>query len=73
MILDENPNCPPKFVKNCIFKFLLIIKKKKKVQFFLFFFFYILLDLFYDCANFWVNRSITATRHKPVYRGDNEN
>ena len=33
MILDENPNFPPKFVKILINK-----KKKKKVQFFFFFF-----------------------------------
>ena len=35
MILDENPNFPPKFVKNLhIFKILINNKKKKKVQIF---------------------------------------
>ena len=41
-------------------KFSLIILKKVTVQIFFFFSFFILLDLFYDCANFRVNRSISC-------------
>ena len=59
MILDENPNFFPKFVKICIFKILINYLKKLTVQIF-FLHFFILLDLFYDCANFRVNRSISC-------------
>ena len=51
MILDENPNFSQKFVKNLHIFF---------IQNSFFFFFLILLDLFYDCANFQVNRSISC-------------
>ena len=57
MILDENPNFSQKFVKNLHIQNFNKKKKKIKVQFF---FFLILLDLFYDCANFQVNRSISC-------------
>ena len=57
MILDENPTFPPNFVKNLHIQ---NFNKKIKVQIFLFFTFFILLDLFYDCANFQVNRSISC-------------
>ena len=59
MILDENPNFPPKFVKNVhIFK--MLINKKNKNKGPKCFIFLILLDLFYDCANFQVKRSISC-------------
>ena len=62
MILDENLNFPPKFVKNLhkLFKILINYKKKIKVQKKILFYIFILLDLFYDCANFQVNRSISC-------------
>ena len=60
MILDENPNFPPKFVKNLHIQHLNKKKKKIKVQILYFFYIFILLDLFYDCANFQVNRSISC-------------
>ena len=41
-------------------KFKLIKKKKVTVQIFFSLHFFILLDLFYDCANFRVNRSISC-------------
>ena len=48
MILDENPNFPQNSSKICILKILINYIKKIKVHFL----FFILLDLFYDCANF---------------------
>ena len=61
MILDENPNFFPKIRQKFAYsKFWLIIKKKVTVQIFFSFHFFILLDLFYDCANFRVNRSISC-------------
>ena len=61
MILDENPNFFPKIRQKFAYSnFLLIILKKVTVQIFFFFHFVILLDLFYDCANFRVNRSISC-------------
>ena len=38
MILDENPNFPPKFVKICIFKILINKKNKNKGPNFVFIF-----------------------------------
>ena len=47
MILDENPNFFPKFVKNVhIQNFNIKKKKKKKKKKIQFFFFFFLLDLF---------------------------
>ena len=40
MILDENPNFPPKFVKNLHIQNFNKKKKKKKVQMFFYFFSY---------------------------------
>ena len=61
MILDENPNFSPKFVKNLhIQNFIINYKKKSNGPNFFFLHCFILLDLFYDCANFRVNRSISC-------------
>ena len=46
--------------KICIFKILINYKKKSNGPNFFFLHFFILLYLFYDCANFRVNRSISC-------------
>lgn len=48
----------PNSSKICIFKILINYKKKNNIQFFFFLHILILLDLFYVCANFQVDRSI---------------
>ena len=51
---------PQNSSKICIFKIFINYKKKSNGPNFFFLNFFILLDLFYDCANFRVNRSISC-------------
>ena len=54
------PIFPQNSSKICIFKIVINYLKKSNGPIFFFFHFFILLDLFYDCANFRVNRSISC-------------
>ena len=54
------PIFPQNLSKICRFKILINYLKKSNGPNFVFLYFFILLDLFYDCANFRVNRSISC-------------